>query len=666
MRCSRLLLLLLAACTAPPGASEIGAAVQAGKLTEARALLADAEDPALAPWRALLARYDALGPEREAVHAAERDLLATAAEEALQAERFGDAAAPLQAGLLHYPDDPRFQALLERLDRAAVGAPPDEAAAAWGALAAVYEFDPDKLYAYLRRHRHAALQARYTATAIADTRAAQAGIQRSAAAHLLARIDAEYHVVPPWKRALAEGRDHVAALAAGAAARERWPKLAALSPPPVPETADLEAVLAHLDATIAAAEQAGVPAEVAIDTWVEGTLAGLDPWTRAVWPAEMAAWEQHHAGVTLGVGLELELTAAGAVRVVRPLPDSPAWASGIHQDDLLTHLEDDRYVAHLPDIDPGRRLEVTQMVLGGDPGSTVAVRVARGEETLAFTLERGSVPRHTVFGYRRRADNAWDPWLNAEAGLAYVRIDAFREASEPDFDALTEPWAGTARGLVLDLRGNPGGDVNAAVQIGDRFVADGMLAELSGRVEPETGPDIDPTTGQELLPWNAAVPGHALEGTPTVVLVDDQTASAAEILAGLLQERAGAVVVGEPTWGKGLAQALRAEPELGYGVQFTNQVWTLPSGRRLSRETEGGGGIQPDVEEALSPGEGFQVRLSSQTRGALRVHHDGTPMRLTDTKRRDDLPPLSDDPMLVLAELVLRTLADEAAAKATP
>ena len=90
-------------------------------------------------------------------------------------------------------------------------------------------------------------------------------------------------------------------------------------------------------------------------------------------------------------------------------------------------------------------------------------------------------------------------------------------------------------------------------------------AELSGRVEPDTGPDIDPETGRKLIPWNHAVPGHALEGVPVVVLVDAETASAAEILAGLLQERAGAVVLGAPTWGKGLAQALRAEPAGGSG-----------------------------------------------------------------------------------------------------
>lgn len=658
MHSPALLCLLLAACSRPPGAAEVGAALARGDLTAARPLLDACQEPAAVPWRTLLARYDSLHLPRQAVRTAETALLASAVEGALAEGRFADAAAPLQAGLLHAPEPNPFDALLVQLETAAATAPPAQAAAAWGALAGVYEFDPARLDPVLRKHRHASVRSRYAPSAFAETRAAQAGIQQTAANHLLARIDREYHIEPPWNEALAEASGHVAALASSAEAQGHWPGLASLKAPNAPDVADLDAVLLHLDDTVVSGRQAGVPVEVVVDTWVEGALAGLDPWTRAVWPAEMAAWEQHHAGVSLGVGLELEQTPAGSVRVVRPLPDSPAWDSGIHQDDLLVLLEDDRFFAHLPEIEAERRLSVAQQVLAGDPGSPVALTVARGEARLQFTVQRGPVPYQTVSGYRRLEDNQWDPWLDRDARLAYVRIEAFREASEPDFDALTDPWSATARGLVLDLRGNVGGDVNAAVQIGDRFVADGLLAELSGRVAPETGPDIDPTTGQELLPWNAAIPGHAFEGTPTVVLVDDQTASAAEILAGLLQERAGAVVVGEPTWGKGLAQALRAEPDLGYGVQFTNQVWTLPSGRRLSREVEGGGGIQPDLPETLSPGEGFQVRLLAETRGALRSHHDGTPMRLSDTKRRDDLPPLEDDPSLVLAQLVLRATVD--------
>jgi carboxyl-terminal processing protease len=191
------------------------------------------------------------------------------------------------------------------------------------------------------------------------------------------------------------------------------------------------------------------------------------------------------------------------------------------------------------------------------------------------------------------------------------------------------------------------------VQIADRFVADGRLAELAGRVLPETGPDVDPVSGEPLAAWNEAIPGHAREGVPVAVLVDADTASAAEVLAGALQERAGALVVGEPTWGKGRAQALRTDLEHGYGVQFTNVVWALPSGRQLARGEPGGGGIAADVPVVLTPAERYQVDRAARQRGALRVHADGTPWLWQDPGRRDDLPALSDDPVARTAQLVL-------------
>jgi C-terminal processing protease CtpA/Prc len=140
------------------------------------------------------------------------------------------------------------------------------------------------------------------------------------------------------------------------------------------------------------------------------------------------------------------------------------------------------------------------------------------------------------------------------------------------------------------------------------------------------------------------------------VLVDRDTASAAEILAGVLQERAGAVVVGAPTWGKGYTQLLRTEREQGYAVQFTNQIWTLSSGRHLARSRDGSGGIQPDVPLELSPGVQFQADLLARQRAALHAHKDGTPLEWLDTVRRSDLPPLSADPALLYGELILRAL----------
>jgi carboxyl-terminal processing protease len=306
----------------------------------------------------------------------------------------------------------------------------------------------------------------------------------------------------------------------------------------------------------------------------------------------------------------------------------------------------------------GDRLAAANKALRGPAGSTVTIALHRAEQgPYELTLTRAGMLVETVRGFERRDDNSYDPWLDEDDGLVYVRIDEFKPSTEAAFDALTLPVSDRVRGVVIDLRGNPGGDINSAVQIADRFVAHGALIRVSGRVMPETGPDFDPKTGERLADWNEGAPGHALEGVPSVVLVDTGTASAAELLAGALQARAGAWIVGAPTWGKGRTQALRAEPEHGYAVQYTNLVWSLPGGRALARDL--GGGIEPDVHLAMSIGERYLARRLDQRRTAVRHHADGTPMSPEELGRRYDLPDLDEDPGILAATLVMRALLDE-------
>jgi len=316
-------------------------------------------------------------------------------------------------------------------------------------------------------------------------------------------------------------------------------------------------------------------------------------------------------------------------------------------------MTDETGSLRLSDLPEAQRLDVARAALRGPVDTAIRVEVRRPDtaETRALHLIRGPVVEETVEGWSRDpTDNRWQSLR--EDGLAYVRITRFRPTTEAAFDALLDPHLDGIRGVVIDLRGNPGGDVNSAVQIADRFVVDGWLAELSGRVLPDTGPDVDPVTGAALAEWNQAIPGHALEGVPVAVLVDEQTASAAEVLAGALQERVGAVVVGRPTWGKGLAQALRTAEDGAYAVQFSNVVWTLPSGRRLSRRMDGAG-IVPDVPLELGPASRFQLTRDRALRSALRVHADGTPMVVEVPGVRAGLPPLDADPAVLAAELIL-------------
>ena len=590
-------------------------------------------------------------PQLEALATAEGPMLRASVEQALAAGDVRQAAARLgvaaEAGL----DD--LDELSGAVEAAARSAEPTTRHQGLAALAELWE-SRSAAQAH-RLHQDAvvaAIHARYTSAHVADVRASQAGITRSGVEGLLRRVDREYVVAVDWTAAVRGAATRLGALQQAPEAQQTWPGLrdvvftGGVAP-------DLDAALAHLDAAARTGERAGLPIEVVHDEWVRGALGSLDPWTRAVWPAELAAWSAGHAGVHEGVGLVLVAGPDASVVVDHPLPGTPAWSSGVHQDDRVEAISDATGSIRIDQLPADRRLAFVQAALRGPADTEVRleVRAPGANRPRTLHLIRGPVVTETVEGWARDPeDNRWQP-LRAD-GVAYVRISRFKPTTEAAFDALLDPHLDDIEAVVLDLRGNPGGDVNSAVQIADRFVADGWLAELSGRVLPDTGPDVDPTTGAPLAEWNQAIPGHALEGVPVAVLVDDETASAAEVLAGALQERAGAVVVGRATWGKGLAQALRTAEDGSYGVQYTNVVWTLPSGRRLSRRLDGGG-IEPDVALHLGPASRYQLGRDRADRSALRVHADGTPLRVEVPNARDDLPPLDADPAVLAAELVL-------------
>lgn len=639
-------LTLLLACSSV-GPDEVGQSLRAGRIDEGMELLGRSRGDELATARSEGARWPALARQREVLARDSRERLRLSVEQRVQAGDLEGALPHLAAALEAWPEDTAFLSFAASLGEAAGKAPPAQAQPIYEALAELLVHRPDHAAAWRARAWQAELAVRWGEVG-GDSLYALRGVRPASGLAILAQIDREYLDPPDWAAITAAGRARLVYLSAVEGARRRWPGLAEVSWPESAVT-DLAGAQAALTSLVQAA-QGKVPEEIVVGEFVDGALSSLDPWTRAVWPEEIASWQAHHAGVEVGVGLELELRGE-AVVVVRPLPDTPSWASGIHQDDELLAIASGEQVLQLSTLPLDARLERARRALVGSEGSTVRLSLLRGGEARVFDLVRAPVREQVVEGWRRGPDNAWSVWLDEEQGLAYTHIRAFRSGSEAEFDALVEPVTERVGGLVLDLRGNTGGDVNAAVQIADRFIADGWLARIDGRVLPETGPDVDPVTGARLAEWNEAIAGHGLEGTPVVVLVDQRTASSAEVLAGALQERVGAIVVGSPTWGKGFAQVLRMDPDGAWGLQLTNLAWALPSGRRLVR----GQGVVPDLDlGAVSPGEEYRLSWERSRRGALLAHADGSPMRPVGTPPREDLAPLDEDPAVLLAKVLLR------------
>ncbi|MCB9684072.1 MAG: PDZ domain-containing protein [Alphaproteobacteria bacterium] len=445
---------------------------------------------------------------------------------------------------------------------------------------------------------------------LAATRAARAGVTRAHGRVVLDGVVREYVTPPDRDAMLRAARDHLTRV---------------LLCPPARDAFELRpaALGTDLDGLIDGAVEAGLPEDLAVAEVVEAALGSLDPYTRAVWPAALTGWEEHHAGVSVGVGLTLSDASDGGVVVELPVVDGPGWRGGVHAGDGVVSVGG-ASVAELP----APRAAAVEALLRGEPGTEVAVGVFREGARVDLTLLRAPVQEATVTGYARAADG-WS--LEVEPGVAVVGISAFRPHTDDELDALGV----VSDRVVLDLRGNPGGDVQAALDVADRFVEGGELVRLVGRAVPPPAPGPN---GE--LPWNQALPGHGLEGVRVVVLVDGRTASAAEILAAALRDAVGARVVGEPTFGKLVSQSLRADP-VGVGWQVTTAHWTPVSGPLEH--------VVPDVEVRVSPAERAAIDELRHRREWPTTHPDGTPVTYLGPAARADLPPITHDIQLETA-----------------
>lgn len=363
---------------------------------------------------------------------------------------------------------------------------------------------------------------------------------------------------------------------------------------------------------------------------MEGVFGQLDDHSAFISGAEQRHFETLLDQTFGGVGLEL--AAAGEPRritVLSPIVASPAWRARIVAGDTIDEIDG------LPTS--GMSLDDAVARLRGPVGSRVVLKVASAAESVPtadptapppaariVTLVREQVVVDSVLGDRRRADGAWDWWLAGEERIALLRVTSFGERTAAEFAAAVSAIEadGPPRGLVIDLRGNGGGLLTAAVDVCDLVLEDGVIVSTRG------GPQ-----GQR---ERRAGPGRALDGVPIVVLVDGLTASAAEIVAACLQDRGRATVVGSRTYGKGTVQTLLTLADGSGLVKLTTAEYLRPSRATINRG-RGAGDADP---WGVSPDEGFAITPTGQQLERLRLwrqSRDAVPLPET-AAARDGLP----------------------------
>lgn len=292
---------------------------------------------------------------------------------------------------------------------------------------------------------------------------------------------------------------------------------------------------------------------------VRGLLFDLDPHSAYLEKADAEQFDEQTRGSYDGVGVELQQLPDGSLRVIAPLDDSPAARAGLRSGDRIVAID-------------GKILKSGQSdasaPLRGKAGSKVVVKVLREgvREPFDLTLMRDTIRTTSV---RSRL---------LEPGLGYLRISSFQASTTADFNKQLDALQKDAplRGLLLDLRSNPGGLLIGAVQIADELLESGGIVSTRGRE----------TIGDSRFD---ATPGDRLHGAPVVVLVDAGSASAAEVLAGALHDNKRARVVGSRTFGKGSVQTL-LPLDNGDSIKLTTARYYTPSGHSIQAR-----GIEPDV-----------------------------------------------------------------------
>ena len=339
---------------------------------------------------------------------------------------------------------------------------------------------------------------------------------------------------------------------------------------------------------------------IADQTLVEGAIRGmmaqLDPYSGYVAADELATFERNSSGEYDGVGLEVDRRGGHAV-VIAPFEGSPAEQAGILAGDVILAINGEP-VEGISSFEIGRRL-------AGPVGSAVELLLERAgrREPQRVHITRGHVSARTVRGFRRLADGEWDYLIDPQHKFGYVRVSSFRRHTAEEFDAaLAGLEALGARGLVLDLRFNPGGLMDQAIAMADQFLASGLVLSTVTRF-------------QSVLEYRAE-PGEALPRAPLVVLVNRASASSAEIVAGALQDHGRAVVVGERTFGKGSVQHLIRLERLDAAIKLTVAYYRLPGGRLIHRTAQASAedtwGIVPDVTVPLGEEEMRAIQQSRQ------------------------------------------------------
>jgi len=295
---------------------------------------------------------------------------------------------------------------------------------------------------------------------------------------------------------------------------------------------------------------------------IQGLVDGLDPHSSYLNPKDQANLVESTMGQFGGLGIVIS-TQGDLIQIISPIDDTPAYRAGLQAGDVILKIDDHR----VRDMN----LDDAVKLMRGKPGTKVKLTIIRSDKA-PFVLEitREIITITSVKG------------LLLEPGIAYIRVSDFQfqsaELLEKIVDELVAENGENIDSLILDLRNNPGGALISAIDVANLFIdSNGIIVYTEGRIK----------SANITFP---AKPGDIVNGSPIVVLMNEGSASASEIVAGALQDHKRAIIMGAPSFGKGSVQSV-IDLKDGYGLKLTTARYYTPSGRSIQAK-----GITPDIE----------------------------------------------------------------------
>ena len=327
---------------------------------------------------------------------------------------------------------------------------------------------------------------------------------------------------------------------------------------------------------------------------IEGMISKLDQHSDYIAPRDMDRFRRSVESEYGGIGIEISKDAGGPLTIISPLVGSPAHRAGILAGDTITHIEGE-LTERLRSADIEKRIR-------GRLGTSIELTVRRSAEEPARTvkLTREMLRLETVLSDRRSADGTWQFMHDSESKIGYIRVTVFARHTASELrKTIRRLLESGMRGLILDLRNNPGGLLSAAIHVSDLFVSEGRIVSTEGR-------------NTETQEWDAHRRG-TFERFPMAVLVNQGSASASEIVAACLQDHKRAAVIGGRTFGKGSVQNI-IELERGRSVlKLTTAGYKRPSGKNIHRFP----GVAESEDWGVRPDEGMEIKVSMELRGKL-------------------------------------------------